>query len=91
MKRMISILLCLCMAVGLCACGAEKPQQTEAPVATTTAAPAEPVTLTIGVMGSGLVQDYDTNAFTQWLRDQTGYDIQIQQLPAGWAEGAPAR
>ena len=86
MKRMISLFLSLCLMLGLCACGAEQPAQTETQTPATTApAPAEPVTLTIGVLGSSNVEDYNTNAFTQWLRDQTGYDIEIQVLPGSIA------
>lgn len=84
MKRMISIFLCLCLVMGLCACGgAEQPAQTETTAVTTTAAPAEPVELTIGVLGSSLVEDYNTNAFTRWLEEQTGYEITVQTLPGG--------
>lgn len=86
MKRIICLFLSLCLMLGLCACGAEQPAQTETQTPATTApAPAEPVTLTIGVLGSSNVEDYNTNAFTQWLRDQTGYDIEIQVLPGSIA------
>ena len=83
MKRTVSFLLTLCLLLGLCACGAQQPEQTTA--APTTAAPAEPVELTIGVLGSSKIADYNTNAYTRWLREQTGYDIQVQVLPATFA------
>lgn len=86
MKRIVSVCLCLCLMLGLCACGAEQPAQTGTQAPTTAAAPAEPVELTIGLLGSSNVEDYETNAFTQWLRDQTGYTIHIQQLPGGIAD-----
>ena len=84
MKRTVSFLLLLSLLFSLCACGAQQPEQTTA--APTTTAPAEPVELTIGLLGSGKIADYDTNAYTQWLREQTGYDINIQLLPGSFGE-----
>lgn len=34
--------------------------------------------ITIGIARSALVEDYDTNAFTLWLEETTGYDIQFE-------------
>jgi ABC-type glycerol-3-phosphate transport system substrate-binding protein len=84
MKRTVSFLLLLSLLFSLCACGAQQPEQTTA--APTTTAPAEPVELTIGLLGSGKIADYDTNAYTQWLREQTGYDINIQLLPGSFGQ-----
>ena len=39
MKRIVAMLLVLCMALGLAACGQKAPASTEAPAASTEAAP----------------------------------------------------
>ena len=39
----------------------------------------EDLTLTIGLANNALVEDHDTNAFTLWLEEQTGIDIQFQK------------
>lgn len=82
MKRAVALLLCLAALLGLAACAAEPAPTTSAPPETT--APKEPVTLTVGVIPSSNVEDYDTNAYTQWLRETTGYDIQVQTLPSDY-------
>ena len=82
MKKFVALLLCLAALLGLAACGAQ-PAPTTAATTVATTAP-EPVTLTVGVIPSSNVEDYDTNAYTQWLRDTTGYDIQVQTLPSDY-------
>ena len=37
--------------------------------------PAEPITVTIGIPASSRVVDYETNAYTRWLEEATGYSI----------------
>ncbi len=37
--------------------------------------PAEPITVTIGIPASSRVVDYETNAYTRWLEETTGYSI----------------
>lgn len=94
MKRVVTFALCLAILMGLMAACASKPAPTTAattaapaPTVGETTAPPEPVTLTVGVIPSSRVQDYDTNAYTQWLREVTGYDIQIQLLPSDYKAG----
>lgn len=36
--------------------------------------------ITVGVLTNNGSDDYDTNALTLWLEEQTGYDIQVEQF-----------
>lgn len=76
MKKTVAICLFLCLAFSLAACG-EKPL---APVEQTCAetTPEDPVILTLGIRKSHLVTDYETNYYTQWLEEQTGFELEFQ-------------
>ena len=102
MKKIVSLLLCVLMIVGLFAgCNTEQPAGTTAgnqPAGTTgTTAPAttaddgrsapgelpivtdgsKPV-ITIGIRQNALTEDFETNAYTLWLEEQTGIDLQFK-------------
>ena len=42
--------------------------------------------LTIGIPDSALVTDYETNAYTLWLEEQTGIDIEFHVFAASGAD-----
>ena len=46
----------------------------------------EKKTLTIGLMQSATVEDYDTNGLTRWLEEKTGYDIKFQYFASTLAD-----
>ena len=63
----------------LVGCTAEPNGQTAGESSGTTALPqaGEPVKLTIGLAANENVSDYETNAYTLWLEEQTGYDLEF--------------
>ena len=69
MKKLIALLLivALCLPV-LAGCK-------------TAETPRDPNTIVIGIPRSPLVEDYDTNSFTLWLEQTTGYNIQFEYFP----------
>lgn len=99
MKKLLAILLCLIMVLGMLAGCTNKPDptnpnETKAPNATggedptDGTEPPEDITLTIGIRDNANVIDYDTNAFTLWLEEQTGYNIEFEKFPAKASEAA---
>lgn len=96
MKRLLAILLCLVMVLGILAgcTGNTTPDETKSPDATGGEDPTggegpdEQVTLTIGILQNANVIDYNTNAFTQWLEEQTGYKLKFQMFAAKGSEAA---
>lgn len=69
MKKAISLLLCLLMVVSIfAACDKEE----------ATTAKTFDGKITIGLPKSSLVTDYYENAYTKWLEEKTGYDIEFQ-------------
>ena len=84
MKKLLALILCLTLAVSVFAgCGGgggleAAGEGNEGPVATMDQQeiPAD-LTLTIGIPLSASVEDYDTNAYTLWLEEQTGYDLEF--------------
>ena len=88
MKKWIALLLCLATLVTLLAgCGKKEETVSDQPGATTSGdAAADGVTITIGLPRSALVTDYDNNAFTNWLEEQTGYNIQFQYFQASTSD-----
>jgi len=80
MKKLLAMLLCLIMVVGLfAACnttgGGNNNQsgEKEIPIG-----PDGRQIITIGMPQKTTVTDYETNEYIQWLEKETGYDIQIQ-------------
>ena len=71
MKRLFSILLCLCLLSTMALASGE----------------AEKKTLTVICPVSAKVEDYDTNAFILWLEEETGIDVEWVQVPTtSWAD-----
>ena len=66
MKKLISMLMAAAMVLSLAACGAKTPAASSA---------GEQIKLTIGVPASNTVSDWENNALTKWLEEQTGYDL----------------
>ena len=84
MKKLLALILCLVMAVSVFAgCGGgggleAAGEGNEGPVATMDNKEIpDDLTLTIGIPLSASVEDYDTNAYTLWLEEQTGYDLEF--------------
>ena len=48
----------------------------------------EDVTITIGLTTSANVVDYDTNAFTQWIEEQTGINIEFMQFSGSTSDAS---
>ncbi len=66
MKRIISALLCAILLVGVFAgCGGKK------------TAKGDGSTITIGLLSSALVEDYDNNALTKYLEEKSGYNLEF--------------
>lgn len=76
MKRLFTMLLCLILALSVLAgCSPNAGIQSGNNEGQ--------VTLTIGLAQNLLVEDYDTNAYTRWLEETTGYNIEFYYFPAG--------
>lgn len=87
MKKWIALLLCLATLVTLLAgCGKKEETVSDQPGASAADAAADGVTITIGLPRSALVTDYDNNAFTNWLEEQTGCNIQFQYFQASTSD-----
>ena len=88
MKKRIALLLCLATLVTLLTgCGKKEETVSDQPGASTSGdAAADGVTITIGLPRSALVTDYDNNAFTNWLEEQTGCNIQFQYFQASTSD-----
>lgn len=79
MKRIIAMLLCLIAVVSLFAgCNGDKK-----PGKGNGGGNGEGITLTIGLPQSLLVEDYETNAYTKWLEETTGYNLEFYYFPSG--------
>lgn len=83
MKKLIALLLALVLSVSLFAgCGGgeglvEGQETKDNSVKYDKSDIPEDLTLTIGLPLSTTVEDYDTNDFTLWLEEQTGYNIEF--------------
>ena len=89
MKKLFALLLCLAMVVSVLAgCnGGGNAFETQGTGSETTGAVEketlpDDITLTIGLPINANVEDYDTNAYTLWLKEQTGYDIKFKTFQA---------
>ena len=97
MKKILALILALVMVFGLVACAGPAAQQTENTAAETAVEewdgslpivqPGEDNVITIGIRTSANVTDYNNNAYTLWLEEQTGIDIEFVQF-AGKASDA---
>lgn len=87
MKKWIALLLCLATLVTLLTgCGKKEETVSDQPGASAADAAGDGVTITIGLPRSALVTDYDNNAFTNWLEEQTGCNIQFQYFQASTSD-----
>ena len=83
MKKLIALLLCLVLSVSLFAgCGGSggglgADATTEGGAGDIQRDYPEDLTLTIGLPLSSTVDDYDTNAYTLWLEEVTGFDLEF--------------
>ena len=97
MKKLIALLLVFVMAFGLTACGNAK----EGSENTDFETPAEqwdgalPLVqegednvITIGIRTNTNVTDYNDNAYTHWLEEQTGVDVQFVQFAGSAGDAA---
>lgn len=68
MKKIVAVLLCLIMTVSLLVgCGGKESNKNDD----------GRTTITIGIPQNMQIPDYDTNAFTVWLEETTGYNIEF--------------
>ncbi len=84
MKKLLALLLCAVMVLSLFAGCNTTPggndDSTDKGGSDINQELPEDLTLTIGLPMSSLVEDYDTNAFTLWLEEETGYNIEFQKF-----------
>ena len=91
-KKLLAMLLAALLLLGLAACGesATAPQNTETAAVVDDSEyhgemplvkPGdEPVTITVAVVTRANVTDYEDNAYTKWLEEQTGLNLEIIQF-----------
>ena len=89
MKKLIAMLLALVLAFGLVACGGNEASGNDGDFEVPAekwdgtlplVAEGEDNVITIAINTSTNVLDYDTNAYTLWLEEQTGVDIEFVQF-----------
>jgi len=98
MKKILALLLALVMVFGLVACGGPVASTNEAQTevgevevwdgSLPLVKEGEDNVITIGLNTSANVLDYDDNAYTKWLEEQTGVDIQFVQFAGKAADTA---
>lgn len=76
MKKLIALLLCMMLALGLFA-GCNNNTDTETTGAATTS---DSNVVTIGVPMSANVTDWYDNEYTKWVQEQTGYTIEFVEF-----------
>ena len=76
MKKFLAIVMALAIVLGLCACGGNEQGG---------GARDEngKVTLKVSMGTNANVMDYENNALTKWLEEQTGYNLEINPYPGG--------
>ena len=85
MKKLLAILLALVCVIGVFAgCSGSGNTETK-PQATTPGGETKEV-ITIGLPVNVKVEDYETNALTLWIEEETGYDLQYQVYASAAAD-----
>ena len=79
MKKIISALLASVMLLSLAACG-------KTPAGQSGEQSGEKITLSIGVPSAVNVTEWENNAYTKWLEEQSGYDIEIRNFTVDSSE-----
>lgn len=78
MKKLIAIVLAVATALSLCvACGGGGSSTGQS------SSNGDKITLTIGLPASVKVMDYENNALTNWLEEQTGYELKFEPFSGG--------
>ena len=87
-KSKFYVLILLVVSLVISSCGQKKTEVTNDPAAdANVTAPGElpivkeKISLNIGLPGAPTVTDYETNAYTVWLREQTNIDISFTLFP----------
>lgn len=86
MKKLIAILLAVLCVIGVFAgCqNTDKPGESKDP--SNPKEPGEKIKLTIGIPLKSTVEDYETNAYSLWLEEETGYELEFQVYAASSAD-----
>ncbi len=84
MKKLLSLVLALCLLLSLAAIADELPMSDVENMTAPGTLPIviEPVTLTYGIKTSTLTLDYDDNYMTKMFEDETGIDIVWHLMPS---------
>ena len=95
MKKLIALLLCLVMTVSLfAACDSQQTglqsndgtQQTEPPATVKKEEYPDDLTISIGLPLAANVEDYDTNSYTLWLEEVTGFNLEFVTFQSATAD-----
>ncbi|MBP3305242.1 MAG: extracellular solute-binding protein [Oscillospiraceae bacterium] len=84
MKKLLAMLLVLVAVLGLFA-GCQK-TGTESTKPEGSQGQDEKVVITIGIPENAKTEDYETNSYTLWLEEQTGFDLKIQKFASAAAD-----
>lgn len=89
MKKLLAILLALCLCLTTAACGVsgDSTPETTNPESTTpsTVSTEETPALSVWAIESAAITDYDTNGQTLWMEEQTGIHVNWLAVPSsGW-------
>ncbi len=77
MKKFLAFFLALVMVLGLCACS-KKPTKNEGGLTAD-----GKVKLVIGIPSNALVLSHDDNAFTRWIEEKCGVELEFQEFAGG--------
>ena len=90
-KKAMALILCSAVCMSMAACGSNKTAEktTADVIADENVNPAgelplvkEPIELTVGVVGTPKVENYETNAFTKYIEEKTGIKLNFYEFPA---------
>ena len=83
MKKLVSMLLALATVLGLAACSVESTPAGKNPGQTENG---EKITITIGLPQKSNVTDFENNYFTQWLEENSGYNLEFMHFSSNNGE-----